>query len=282
MTLPVDRTLSNLHIHMLFPFFEKREKDDNGIENTAFGLSDVLNLSERVGAKFQSEDSVDLVHDRLQKEILKIVEQIVGSKGGVKAKYDRNANTDDWHVILFEMFRFLSVLRNAANHHIGATKVQGDAIFVDYVSDKNVPNHVEFSVNGLSLVSTIVEIFRMNSTPHPYIERLLIPYYDEFLATVIKYEDLFVCALKRTSGAIGLNRYRRAIVSTCTPKLVGQSLVIEKYITCAPAQEGALDYAIDWNGGEYRVPEEYLDFLGFKIKEADLGKWTKVKLPGIV
>lgn len=188
-------------------------------------------------------------------------------------KYKNLSAADDSAIMIKEIYRLLTILRNAAIHTKTAISIENNNIAV--TTDKGSKLHL--GVSGLELIYTfILLVLQKSSASDEYKSCLLRTYYDDIRQSIVLLQDKSGSNLTDISKGARLKRGVRYRVQNPVFMISGnsQSLLITRHVLKDPESAYAdYEYILDINGTSYLIPNEVLDETG-KIRLEDLNKWV--------
>jgi|GEM_PF-3320432 len=180
-------------------------------------------------------------------------------------------NSDDFRVIVKEVFRILTLMRNTIVHRRSQTKIRGN---VYSWGDKSKPKYMECTYDGILYLNTLtVFLIEYWTNENRYSLSMIGTYYEKLRSEIIFYVDKFGSTLDSISPPVKLNllrRYRNDVALTDADNSSGSFKVDRMVIH---PEENAIDeFYVTWNGMHYLVPGEILGSES-SIKFSTLPEW---------
>lgn len=183
-------------------------------------------------------------------------------------KYSLLPENNDEDIVVKQVYRILTLLRNIAVHNKSTLSINDEII-----SCKKGEKELQISREGLELTYTVIcMLVNPRSSNAEYYLGLLRQYYDDINGNIIVLKDKYGEKLPELSNGIRLKRHVRIQIENPLYELGEAYLKITPPDISMQYWEG-LDYYID--GGEFIIPEEALDTED-KLLISDLHLWKKI------
>lgn len=191
-------------------------------------------------------------------------------------KYRKILGSDDFTIMVREIYRILKILRNASIHSKNAIQLKDKKIIIDY-KFKSTHFKLEITKLCLELIYTFVFILiEENKYCEMYRTNLLRTFYDDIRGNIsFINDDLGSINLEQISLSPRIKRGVRYRVRNPVFEVDKSNINIaihQQKVKVSEEKERDYEYLIKIDENNYLIPNEILDNDG-KIKLSELDKW---------
>lgn len=173
-------------------------------------------------------------------------------------RYDSfNTSADDFRVIVKQVYRILTLMRNTIVHRRSESKITSN---VYSWGDRSKPKYMECTYEGILYLNTLtILLIEYWTNENRYSLSMIAAYYEKLRSEIIFYADKLGSTLDSISPTVKLNlmrRYRNDVTLTDADNSSGSFNVDRMVIQ--PEENAVDEFYVTWNGMHYLIPGEIL------------------------